>query len=250
VGRGLRRVRGKGIAPDEPQICSVVDHPKLEHQWLWDIFGRDTRIRSNVKIDDLFDETEDLPEPPPKQQLVKPQNVIDVPDPDPALIDEGEFDLGEFEKPPEPIQNWREVLAALKYDPTVVEITRVDIAGVVGKELTGEQWKQLYSAPELPDSGQTPRLELSEETIREAIKETVLQMAEELTVEAGYATVFKGDVYSALMGHIREKFLNGSSLGLAERADPLFAWKTLPQVKKTVSAVPGLIAGIIEYGNQ
>ena len=39
VGRGLRRVRVKGVEPTEPQICAVVDHPKLEHQWLWDIFN-------------------------------------------------------------------------------------------------------------------------------------------------------------------------------------------------------------------
>ena len=39
IGRGLRRVRVKGVDPTEPQICAVVDHPKLEHQWLWDIFN-------------------------------------------------------------------------------------------------------------------------------------------------------------------------------------------------------------------
>lgn len=34
IGRGLRRVRVKGVEPTEPQICAVVDHPKLDHQWL------------------------------------------------------------------------------------------------------------------------------------------------------------------------------------------------------------------------
>ena len=75
-------------------------------------------------------------------------------------------------------------------------------------------------------------------------------MAEELTVQAGYASGFKSEVYSALINHIREKFLNGMSLGLAERSDLMFAWKMLQQVKNIVSAVPGLTAGIIEYGNQ
>ena len=58
IGRGLRRVRGKRIDPSEPQICAVVDHPKLEHQWLWDMFG--SKVRQNVLIDQTFDETEDL----------------------------------------------------------------------------------------------------------------------------------------------------------------------------------------------
>jgi type III restriction enzyme len=39
IGRGLRRVRVKDIKADEPQSCAVVDHPKLEHEWLWEIFN-------------------------------------------------------------------------------------------------------------------------------------------------------------------------------------------------------------------
>ena len=34
IKRGLRRVRVKGVDATEPQICAVVDHPKLELQWL------------------------------------------------------------------------------------------------------------------------------------------------------------------------------------------------------------------------
>jgi type III restriction enzyme len=39
IGRGLRRVRVKDIKADEPQSCAMVDHPKLEHEWLWEIFN-------------------------------------------------------------------------------------------------------------------------------------------------------------------------------------------------------------------
>lgn len=248
IGRGLRRVRGRGIAPDEPQICAIVDHPKLEHQWLWDIFG--SRVRTNVLIDESFDETEDLPEPPPKQELVTPENVIDVPEPDPDFMDEGEFDLGDIEGPPEPLERWREALDALEYDPTVMEITKVEIDGVIGRELAGEGWTTIQSIAETPAGGGDAAVEISDATLRDAIKESVLQMAEEMTIQAGYAAGFKSEVYSALMAHIRGRFLNGSSLGLAERDELLFAWRMLPQVKKKVSGVPGLIAGIIEYGHQ
>lgn len=248
IGRGLRRVRVRNIALNEPQICAVVDHPKLEHQWLWDIFG--SKVRQNVLIDETFDEAEDLPPPPAKQELVKPENVIDLPELDPSILVDRDFDLGDFEAPPEPVKNWKEVLTGLKYDTTTVEITKVEITAVIGRELAGERWKTLHSAPEMPNGAEATKIEVSDETIRDAIKETVLQMAEELTVQAGYASGFKSDVYSALIGHIREKFLSGISLGLAERNDLIFAWKMIPQVKNNVSAIPGLIAGIIEYGNQ
>ena len=85
--------------------------------------------------------------------------------------------------------------------------------------------------------------------LREAVKAGLLDMAELLTVEGGYAATFKHLVYSALLHHVRAKFLNGSSLGLADRAEVDFAWKMLRQVKAKVGAVPGLIAGVIEYGD-
>ncbi len=245
IGRGLRRVRVKGVKPTEPQICAVVDHPKLNHQWLWDIFN--ARTRTDVRIDDLFDETEDLPTPPPKQELTNPHLVIDVPPVDPSVIDDGDFDVGDIPPPPKPLENWREALEAIEYDPTAVEITGVGIAGVVGHELGGKGWTTIHSAPDESGS-ESVTTRVSDAAVREAVKAGLLDMAEQLTIEAGYAATFKDRVYSALLHHVRAKFLNDLSLGLADRADVDYAWKMLQQVKAKVGAMPGLIAGIIEYG--
>lgn len=247
IGRGLRRVRSKGIAPDEPQILAVVDHPKLEHQWLWDIFG--SKVRHNVGIDEEFNEGEDLPPPPPRQEIARPDLVVEPPKEIEGLVDDEEFEVGELEQPAEPIQNWEQVLAGLEYDSTTVEITRVDIEAVIGKELAGAGWKTVHSAPDVPEATGEGTVELSDDIIRDAIKSTVLQDAEELAVQAGYASGFKSEVYSALMHHIRDKFM-GTSLGLADRKALVYTWKMLPQVRKKIAATPGLVAGIIEYGNQ
>ena len=238
-------MRTRGVQADERQICAVVDHPKLEHQWLWDIFG--AKKREGVSIDDEFDETEDLPEPPPKQELTKPHLVIDVPEPDLAA-DDGEFDLpDDIQDPPKPLENWKEALDGIEYDPTAIEITEVDIAVVVGRELGGEGWKTVHSAPGKEDSQGVPVV-ISDPELREAVKGGLLQMAEELTVEAGYAVLDnKAKVYSALRRHACDKFLKGSSIGMAERSEVEFVWKMLPQVRKKVSAMPGLVAGMIEY---
>ena len=246
VGRGLRRVRAKGVEATEPQICAAVDHPKLDHEWLWSIFN--ARKRTEVSIDDEFDETEDLPEPRPKQELVKPELVIDIPPIDPSVVDEGEFDLGDIPPPPKPLKDWKEVLDGIEYDPEAAEITKVDIAGVVGRELGGDGWTTIHSAP----SGVTSDggvVKISDDAVRDSVKSGLLQMAEDLTVMAGYAATFKDRVYSALLHHVRAKFLKGSSLGLAERSEVEFAWKMLRQVKKEVTAIPGLVAGVIEHGN-
>ena len=246
IGRGLRRVRAKKVHPDEPQICAAVDHPKLEHQWSWDIFN--AKKREGVSIDDSFDELEDLPPPPPKQTLERPDFVIDVPRRDQSMEDDEEFDVGDIPPPPEPLENWREVLAAIEYDPTAVEITKVNMAGVVGQELGGQGWKTIHSAPEEKVYGGAS-VRPSDEVMREAVKAALLEMAEELTVNAGCASILKGRVYSALLHHVRAKFLNGSSLGLAERTEVDFAWKMLGQVRSKVWDSPGLVARIVKYGD-
>ena len=244
IGRGLRRVRTKGVASEEPQICAVVDHPKLEHHWLWDIFN--CKIRSDVTTDQMFNEVEDLPEPPPRQDISRPEFVVDVPKEIEGLVDEGQFEVDEIE-PTEPIENWQELLASLEYSGETVEITDQKITGVTGKELVPKGWKTIHSAPDLPLNNNGTQVEVTDDTMREAIKGRVLDLAEELCVNAGYAAGFRGEVYSALMQHIREKFLDGASLGLADRRRLDYAWKMLDQVKANVTAVPGLVGGIIEY---
>jgi len=246
VGRGLRRVRVKGVADDEPQICAIVDHPKLEHQWLWDIFN--AKKRTNVGLDDLFDETEDLPAPLPKQELVSPDLVVDIPPIDPTKGDEGTFDLGDFSSPPQPVKEWQAILDSIEYDPTLVEITKLGIRGVVGRELGKDGWKTIHSAPDSSGPVETT-ITVSDSAIRDAVKEQLLDMAEMLTVQAGYAATFKERVYSALVKHVRQKFLNNTSLGLATPDDVNYAFKMLPQVYRRIASVPGLVAGIVEYAD-
>ncbi len=249
VGRGLRRVRRQNVAADEPQICSIVDHPKLEHEWLWKMVN--AKKRENVAIEDMFDETEDLPPPPPKQVIDKPDKVIDVPDEDPTVVPTGEFgdESRDVAEPPPPLENWKEALAAIEYDFTAVEITRVDLKGVVGRELGSPDWLTVSSAPELPVVKDEINGKSDDENLRDAIKQRLIEISEELTIAAGPARSLSGKVYGALIYHIRSKFLNGASLGLAERADLEVCGKMLEQMKAKVANVPGLITGIIEYDN-
>lgn len=243
IGRGLRRVRVKGVSPEEPQICAVVDHPKLEHKWLWALFG--VKPRENVLIDDIFDEHVDLPKPPPKQELTKPQNTIEVPDEDPAFIDDSPFELVGTYEVPEPVENFDEVIRDFFYDDTSTEITRVKIDSVKGQELTGDRFTEISSAPEV---GSGPSVQIPSDTLREGIKDRLLEISEKLTIDAGYATAFNGKVYSVVLQHVRTRFLK-NSIGLADRSELLYAWKMLDQVERNFRSVPGLIAGVIEYGS-
>ncbi|MDE2970376.1 MAG: DEAD/DEAH box helicase family protein [Chloroflexota bacterium] len=243
IGRGLRRVRLSGITEEEQQICAVVDHPKLEHGWLWEIFG--SKIRSDVGIDDEFDETEDLPEPPPRQELVKPENVIDVPPP--TDDDGGDFCIDIPSEPAEPLKNWKEVLEGLAYPTETVTITGQDITSVEGRELTAEGWRIVESAPE---DSPAHTIEPDGGAIADGIQGELLNMAERLLERAGHSSQFKGRVYSILLQHIHVKFLDGASLRLAD--GPLLdgAWRMLSKVEERVGGTPGLVEGMVKYGDQ
>ena len=243
IGRGLRRVRNGGVMEDEPQICAVVDHPKLEHRWLWDIFS--SKVRANVGIDDEYDEEEDLPEPPPRQVLAKPENVIDIPDP--SEDDNGEFVLPKTAGPPEPLKNWREVLEGIAYPVETVTITNQEITSIESTELTGKGWSIREAAAEYKTGGS---VEVDREDLEAAIKQGLLDMADRLLEHAGFSMQFKGQIYGIVLGHVRTKFLDGMSLGLAERHHLDTAWRVLPQVEERIKATAGLIEGMVKHGDK
>ena len=243
IGRGLRRVRNHNVKEDEPQICAIVDHPKLEHKWLWDIF--ESKIRTDVGINDLFNEDEDLPTRRPRQVLENPENIIDIPEPEEE--DGGKFIICPTVQPAEPMREWQEYLALLEYPAQTVAITGQDITGVERRELDGQGWRTMESAPGNIAAGEVilPRPELEE-----AIKSGLLDMAERLLNGAGHSLLFKGPIYAILLKHIRAKFLDGTSLGLAEEHHLETAWRMLPKVEETIGNAPGLVQGMVKYANQ
>ena len=243
IGRGLRRVRNAQINDEESQICSVVDHPKLQHQWLWDIFS--SKVRSDVGIDDMFDETEDLPPPPPRQELENPELMIDIPDPIEEEFEEFVIDIPE--ETYQPIKNWREVLESIAYPSQTVEITNQDITDIQGRELADDGWTMHESMPSVNGSAD---LDFEPDNIQEAIKEELLNISDRLLAEAGFTMLFKGNIYSILMGHVRTKFFDGYSIGLADPQQLRTAWRTLDRMEHEIISRKGLVDGMVKYGDK
>ena len=243
IGRGLRRVRNRNIKEDEPQICAIVDHPKLEHKWLWDIF--ESKVRTDVGVDDLFDEDEDLPEPRRRQTLINPQNIIDIPEP--SDDDDGEFVIDVTVQPAEPMRNWQEFLEGLAYPTETVTITDQNITGVERRELDGQGWRTTESAP---DEVAAADVHIPRPDLEEAVKSELLAMAGRLLDNAGHSSQFQGRIYSVLLKHARTKFLDGASIGLAEEHHLKTARQMLPKVEETIGKTPGLVEGMVKYANQ
>ena len=167
--------------------------------------------------------------------------------PPPTNDDEGIFCIDDLPVPPEPLKNWKEVLEGLTYPTETVTITGQDITSVEGRELTAEGWKIVESAPE---DSPAHTVEQDGGAIGEGIQGELLNMAERLLERAGHSAQFKGRVYSILLQHIRVKFLDGASLGLADHPLLDAAWRMLPKVEEKVGDTSGLVEGMVKYGDQ
>ena len=95
-----------------------------------------------------------------------------------------------------------------------------------------------------PDFGIAPA------DLADSIKSELLGMAESLLDHAGHSSQFKGRIYGILLGHMRIKFLDGASMGLAERHHLEAARRMLPQVEEKIKSIPGLIEGMVKYGDK
>jgi superfamily II DNA or RNA helicase len=246
IGRGLRKVIRK---PEEREILCVVDHPKLDHGWLWNLIG--AKIKSGVKDTDSFDPDEDLPDPQPplEAELVNPDKLIEIPEAE--ATEEGEIDfgelLGEVSDEEEPRKDWRDVLATATYPYEAVEITKVTVRGVKSISLDPTGFVKFKPADELKGAEAPTEADLPPVAeLAERLKQGALGLVEELLFEKGFSGVDKGLLYDVVMDHLDEKFLEGQGLADSTRFRLLYAVEKLLEVREVFMA-PGIVAGIVKF---
>ena len=239
VGRGLRRVRRPGMDDDEPQICAVVDHPKLEHEWLWELLR--ARVRSEVGIDQKFDETEERGDPPPSQRVVNHEMLITIPEPEDEPIEPPVPPV----RPPSkgPARDWMQLLEGFEYE--AVEITHVELSGVIGRELGEDGWENFKSAP--TEHGGIEIAKLSTEELRENLREWMGRTAEQAVEIAGFGRQQRRHVENGLRQYLCVHFLDGESITYADENALRRATRSLNQLEILLMRRPDIIGGMIEY---
>lgn len=240
IGRGLRRIVRDEL---EPEILSVVDHPRLQHDWLWRLVAV-SKIRQGVLPGELFGD-EDLPTRPKIQRLVKPELLIGIPPPEyEPKVDFNK--IGDSIAEDAVIQNWRDSLNSVTYDRNAWEITRTRIDTVKGKHLESRKMDVIHVDE---DDSLRPHesVKKTKEELEDDLKKEVLNVAGGLLAEAGYGGLKKGLLYNAMMDHIIQKLLGGKPLSEANHGDIEFALYTMPQVRRNFTK--GIIAGIVGETN-
>lgn len=138
-------------------------------------------------------------------------------------------------------------MEGIAYPTQTVEITGQTITDVESRELTEGGWTMREShAPYEAMS----HIEVEAEKLADGVQEELLAIADRLLLEAGRSSQFKGRIYDILLQHVRTKFLDGASLRLAQQHHLEAARRTLPQVEEKILGAPGLVEGMVKYGDQ
>lgn len=243
IGRGLRKI----VREDsEREILAAVDHPKLEHGWLWKLVG--AKVKSDVSVDDKFGIEEDLPEKQEKQELINPEKLIEVPE-----VEEIEPNFDDLLKETKEVpitEDWQKILDAINYPREKIEITGLKLRGVRKIDLSGKQYME-YESLEDKDKQEKTEMEEYETTytaddLREELKNEVLELSSELLSMMGFGSIYKELLYNTIMNHIDKKLFSGRTLGLAELKDLEFVLYKMPEIRR-VFMKPGLVPSIIRY---
>lgn len=239
IGRGLRRI----IRDEkEPEILAVVDHPRLQHDWLWRLVAV-SKIRQGVSPGDIFAD-EDLPEKPKIQRLAKPENIIVIPSPEyETKID---FEKVRKEVPEDYVEkNWKQILNSAVYPKERIDITKIKVESIFKKYLDKTKRMEVINGSEItPEKTEEALTKISREELEEGFKQEVLSVASGLLMEAGFGGLKRGKLYGVILDHVSLKFFDGKPLSEVETSKIEVALAYMEEIRKNFTKP--IIAGILK----
>src|SRR3989344_2973805 len=237
IGRGLRKIR----EGDARQILAVVDHPKLQHDWLWRKVGA-SGVRKVDTEDVLGDE--DIPATPKIQKLVRPENLIDIPAPEyETKID---FDAILKKVPKKEIsKNWKQILDSVKYQKDKWTISKTKIEQMRKLYVDKERRMEILSGEDIDVKEGEDIKKLSRAELEDLFKEQLVEMASNLLLEYGFGGLKKGLLYNIILDHIKLKLFNGKNLSEAKKEEIEIVLENLEEIRKnfTEPIVEGILGG-------
>lgn len=240
IGRGLRKIIWD---KKEPEILAVVDHPKLQHDWLWRLVAV-SKIRQGISTEDTFAD-EDLPARPKIQRLVKPENIIVIPSPEyETKID---FEKIRNEIPDDYIEtNWKQILGSVVYAKERIDITKIKVESILKKYLDKTKRMEILNGSEITVEQAKAPHKISRGELEESFKQEVLSVASGLLMEAGFGGLKRGKLYGAILDHITPKFFGGKLLSEVETSKIETTLAYMEEIRKNFTKP--IIAGILKEG--
>lgn len=217
VGRGLRRIYPRN--KEEKERLVIVDHPRLEHGWLWDMV--DAYVKEDVGVQQEIDLDEGIKEP---EDIDNNDDEIEIP----GELDEGEeIELPEPEEiEDEPLeQGWREYLKNVQYPRERIMVTHEERVGESERDLggTGFITSVTYSESEKREAKEfvPPTETITIEQRQKELCDQMFDLAVEVLFNNGLPMSGRAVIYKVLLWHVSEKFLAGQTIGQCETESQL-----------------------------
>ena len=243
VGRGLRlNVRDEDIQ----EICAIVDHEKLKHDWLWEMVG--AKVRKNVDQLSLFGD-EELPPKRKPQERTKPHLVITIPEPVEDEKTDFDEELQTIVVEISDYPNWESVLDSFDYT-VETEITKVVIDAVTKRVLDDDKFVETHAPPN--DSGEmaAPAETQNIAELANLLKNSIRDIAGNLLAEEGIGWHELGYFYGVLIAHVSSRMLTGMTIGTANLEELRHALNRRHQLAHNFKSRPGLVASIVKYKSE
>lgn len=207
IGRGLRRIFPRNM--DEKERLVVVDHPKLDHNWLWEMF--DAYVKENVGLQQELDLDEGL------EENDLPEDQISIPDPIDELGDEIVLPDPETLEEKPLGRDWQDYLRSVQYPREQVTVTREERTGESERDLTGTGFitTVAYSDAEkaMSDDFVPPKESISVEQRQKELCDQLFDLTVEVLFNNGLPMSGRAVIYKVLLSHLSDKFLHGQTIG-------------------------------------
>lgn len=247
IGRGLRRINPQN--KDEWEQCLVVDHPVLQHDWLWEMLDAD-QYQGSLNPNELID-VKKIPEAKPFEETPETTKTEDIKD--------IKLDLKDvIDNIPDPkggevkiMYSWQEFLDQYKYKTEKIDIEQT-ITDIKKRKLaSGFNEQEAFDDLKIDVNLINEAQDMDNDQLKEAITSEIIHICRDSLFEFDRNPDKRQDIiYAVLMDHIKKRFLLGNDLGLmSDKTMIKKLWFAITEIRE-VFLDPGLIAGILSHPPQ
>ncbi|OWP53659.1 type I restriction enzyme EcoKI subunit R [Candidatus Micrarchaeum sp.] len=237
IGRGLRKINKTSL---ERETLSVVDHPQLQHDWLW------KKMRVTKTINDVMPNEEiKIPKLPRSEdhipRLEHPENLISIKPYSDKEFEERLNRLKDSLSDAQPDKEWRKTLNNFTYDTTKYSITKLKLESIrkkyIGKKFGEEVDYDVSTFSEAEDI---------QDISADDLKKQILSIVEYILEKNNVSEMDKGRFYKVLLDMISKRFLSSKPLSQSTPKDRILIFNNLENIADAFT-LP-VVKGIIEDG--
>jgi type III restriction enzyme len=237
IGRGLRKINKASL---NRETLSVVDHPQLQHDWLW------KKMRVTKTINDVMPNDEiEIPKLPRGEdyipRLVNTENLITVKPYSDKEFEERLSRLKDNLSDMQPDKDWRKTLDKFNYDTDKYSITKLKLESIrkkyIGKKF-GEEVD--YDVSAFSEAEKVQDISVDD------LKKQMLSIVEYILEKNNVSETDKGKFYKVILNMISKKFLDSKLLSQSTPKDRILIFNNLENMVNAFT--PPVVKGIIEDG--